>query len=105
MPLSTEEQRHIQLLNSKEIDNRHEYAFPLSYLGAPNHQLGGEPWLVQGWDCWTLECPLCGAEMYYLASVADDTLLPHGFVGNAFVQFVFSFCPACQVVGAVHSCD
>lgn len=105
MPLTDEEQQAICQLNAKEVESL-DIPDKLNYLSIPSHQIGGEPWLVQtGWDCWQLSCPLCSHEMLFLASISNDALLPRGFADYDFLQIIYSYCPTCQVVGAVQGCD
>jgi hypothetical protein len=71
----------------------------------PVHQVGGEPRLVQGHPPRRIYCPRCRKKLSLFATVADDCLSPKGFVGNAFVQVVYSICQGCRVVGAYQQCD
>lgn len=70
------------------------------------HQIGGEPWFLQR-DClegdW--KCSLCRGDMPFLASVADETGSKKTFHHGAYVQVVFHYCAACQVVNAYHECS
>jgi hypothetical protein len=67
------------------------------------HQIGGEPLLIQ--PLAVLECPLCGVEMPFLASIADDCLDIRGIAGDDGVQVIYEYCRRCHVVGAYQRCD
>lgn len=104
VPLTEDEQLTICQINEGILEP-FDTPFNTS-LSCPTHQVGGEPWLVQSdWDCWKMDCPECGEEMPCLASIGDSNLLPRGFTENSYVQFVFSYCPECDVVGALQQCD
>jgi len=104
IPLTDEEQQTIYGLNEGILE---PFDTPFNTrLSCPAHQVGGEPFLIQSdWDCWKLNCPVCRQEMPFLASVGDSNLLPRGFTDNAYVQFGFSYCPTCDVVGSLQQCD
>lgn len=74
---------------------------------APKHQVGGEPYLVQGADVDRDEaCPLCGAWMALLATVANETGSEgEGFAGDDFVQVLVSWCAKCSVFASWNECD
>jgi hypothetical protein len=101
-PISDEDQFLLRGLNrhrisaSKLIKQRPD-------LCRPQHQIGGEPFLVQPWI--SLKCPKCARVMPFLASIGDETGATRGLTGNPFVQTLFSVCPICKVIGAFQQCD
>jgi hypothetical protein len=101
--ISQHDQKIIIDVNSKQVDE-----FDLDEddegLCVPRHQIGGVPYLVQG-EFVDFSCPLCGLQMPFLASVADDCLDSKGFVGNSYVQVLYHYCKDCNVVGAIQQCD
>jgi len=102
--ITPEAQRYITLINADEMEEGEE---PESYhdLTWPQHQVGGEPYLVQHNPEYRMDCPICGRRMPFLASIADNCLDPRGFTGNDFVQVIYHYCPVCYVVGAGNWCD
>ncbi len=70
----------------------------------PRHQVGGEPWSVQG-AFPPLVCSACELPMRFLAAIADDCTDPRGFVDNAYVQTLFFLCRDCRVIAATQQCD
>lgn len=79
-----------------ELTNKHKS------LNVPRHQFGGLPFL---YDYREFRCLCCGRPMMFLATVADQSTDPRGFVGNPFVQVVYYSCIECLVIGARHECD
>lgn len=73
-------------------------------LTTPKHQVGGLPYLVQG-TSYIPACPGCGADMAFVATIADDCGDPRGFVGNEWVQVVFFLCADCKRVHALNMAD
>jgi hypothetical protein len=76
----------------------------------PKHQLGGEPYLIQGFcnersGGEARTCPICRQTHPFFATVADYASGGLSLCGNSCVQVVFHYCPRCQVVGAYHECD
>ncbi len=101
--ISPESQQILRQLNNDEIKPFGDKQ--LMALAMPAHQLGGEPWLVQPWECFEMVCPSCRRLMQFLASVGDTCLLPQGFVDNNYVQMCFSLCSVCKIICAVVQCD
>jgi hypothetical protein len=104
LELTPDEQALIRQINADVLD------IPLDAkrrLTDPQHQLGGEPYLIQSnWEDWMVtECPLCQGPMVFLASVGDTTVDGRGFTHNIGVQVLFSCCEACAVIGASQQCD
>jgi hypothetical protein len=102
LPLGIEEQNIIRRINHHEIDPS-EISPQWSHLCKPEHQIGGEPFLVQPWI--ELDCVRCSRTMAFLASIGDDTGSMIGFTGNPFVQTIFCLCTHCRIVGAYQQCD
>ncbi|MFO1054681.1 MAG: hypothetical protein U1F36_20860 [Planctomycetota bacterium] len=69
----------------------------------PRHQLGGEPYFVQGRPF--VRCSVCKRPAAILASIGDMTVDGRGFTGNAFVQTWFALCGPCRVVRSGQMCD
>jgi hypothetical protein len=96
-PVPPETQQRLRKANTDELDGSPP---------APRHQVGGEPRFVQrtcvegGWAC-----EVCGKDAPFLAVVGDDAGGGRQFHRNAYLQVVFHYCQACQVVNAYHECD
>jgi hypothetical protein len=101
-PLTAEEQATIRAVNQGQVD-KHAVFKQRPDLCRPEHQIGGEPFLLQPWI--ELSCVRCGRVMPFLASIGDDSGSERGFTGNAFVQTVFSLCMVCRTVGAYQQSD
>lgn len=71
-------------------------------MTTPRHQVLGSPFVF---DESKLLCPICSAEMWLFATVADDVGRGYVMTGNPFVQCVFYTCPRCRVVRAESQCD
>lgn len=102
-PIMPDQQGVILQLNQEEISPYRDDQ--TEALAIPTHQLGGEPYLIQPWECIELTCPECKKYMPFFASVGDRCLLPQGFVDNDYVQMCFSLCLTCSIIGAVVMCD
>jgi len=100
VPLSIEEQSTIRKVNNEETDQVYGLRPDLC---RPEHQVGGEPFLVQPWI--ELSCPKCSRGMPFLASIGDHSGSTTGFTGNIFVQTIFSLCVSCRTIGAYQQCD
>ncbi len=75
-----------------------------SKLTSPQHQIGGEPYLLQG-EIDDLACPTCNQQMPFLAAICDDNGDQRGFVGNDYVQIIYYYCEKCNVIGAMQESD
>ena len=110
-PLSEEEQRIIQGINCDEVE-KWDLPEDLRYLSIPNHQVGGEPYLIQqdpdyhlGIHGDLVTCPICSQTMNFLAAIGDKSLGDIGFVDNEFVQVLFHYCFRDHVISAFQQCD
>jgi hypothetical protein len=103
-PISEAHQNIIREANARTV-------FPwdlpgdLAKLCEPQHQLGGEPYLVQGNADESIICLECNRQMEFLLSVADDCLDDRGFSGSSSVQVLYFVCSNCSVVRALHEID
>ena len=105
VPLTVPEQALIRGLNRDTIDFTTLWG-PEKKLDDIRHQVGGEPRLIQEvWKLWAMQCPSCGQEMDFLASIADNNLDSRGFAGYGGVQTGCSYCPDCHIVGVVQRVD
>ncbi len=73
-------------------------------LCKPQHQLGGEPYLIQS-ELPRVLCPSCKIRMPFLASVGDHCLDKRGFTGNEYVQVLFFLCKECSIISTLQQCD
>ena len=89
---------NVQKLDLEQQSREHEHL-------SPRHQVGGEPYLMQGADSVGGACPGCRESMPLLASASDDAGSGTSFIGNRGVQVVFLYCARCQVVSAGNQCD
>ncbi|MFH2043836.1 MAG: hypothetical protein ABIK92_01660 [Pseudomonadota bacterium] len=101
--LTNIEQETIKKLNSSEIDEYMDVEKKYQYLCSPQHQIGGEPYLIQK-ELELIRCCSCNNTMHLLAAIADDCQDKRGFVGNKFVQVIFYICKKCMVIGAIQRC-
>lgn len=102
--ISVEEQVFLKRLNNRfEEEARTGLYGQHRELWGVRHQVGGEPFLTQGLTM--LECADCGAEMPFLASVANDCLDIRGLAGNDGVQVLYHLCRQCCVVGVYQMID
>ena len=101
--ISIEDQKIISQLNNRSL-NRLDVLKRNKKLAFPNHQIGGEPLLIQG-NLEVPTCPLCKNSMPFLSTVSDHCLDKRGFTGNEYVQVVYSYCEDCRTVGAIQQCD
>ena len=104
--MTKEDQAVISELNKPDCDPDFKYdnnrAFELS---KPMHQLGGVPYLISPDDA-VKDCPICGREMFLVASIGNNSYSQNeGFSGNDFVQVVYWACPECCVVSTRNFCD
>jgi hypothetical protein len=109
VPFTDEEQHCLHLMD--EFPNQDEVWGALEEeLGGElyGHQVGGTPWLQDPWgpESWACGCPVCGGDMLFLASIADDDCAdPRGFLEEGYAQYVYALCPTCRVVGANQRTD
>ncbi|MHB0938005.1 MAG: hypothetical protein ACYC6A_16575 [Armatimonadota bacterium] len=83
----------------------HEEPPPFHQLYGHNDQIGGIPFLDCDWEDYQFFCPLCEQEMPFLATFAAATPDGTPLCGKENdIQLVYAFCPACQVVGTIHTC-
>lgn len=85
-----------------EVD---ELQFELPALGVPQHQIGGEPFLIQSVLERRVICPKCRSTMPLFASVGNNCLHPDGIMGDDYVQLLYYYCTTCCVVGAFNQAD
>ncbi len=78
------------------------YEEPYESLFEIRHQVGGEPYHIQGLV--VLNCPDCGVQMPFLACIADDCLDSRGIVGYESNAIIFHFCRRCHIVGTYSRC-
>ena len=102
VPLPAVHQEVIVRLNSGALDEA-DLPRELFHLDEPQHQVGGEPYLMQGRE--ELDCCACRRPMHFLAAVADNCSDPRGFTSNEYVQVIYFMCTACTIVGAIQRCD
>jgi hypothetical protein len=104
LSITSDAQAAIRRVNSGDLalsSMRREY--PGIY--GCQHQLGGEPFLIQRDPDYELDCPKCKKVMPFLASIADNCLDPRGFTENDGVQVLYHYCKACNMLGAFHAVD
>ena len=75
---------------------------PYDSLFRIRHQVGGEPYHIQGLV--VLNCPDCGVQMPFLASIADDCLEARGIVGYESNAILFHYCRRCHIVATYSRC-
>lgn len=103
-PISVEDQSIIRTQNRPNDDDWSIFKLR-GWLTHPNHQIGGEPLLLQGLDDFRPRCPVCKDWMPHLACIGNASLAPKGFVDCDYVQVLFSLCRACGIVSAVNRTD
>lgn len=73
------------------------------------HQIGGEPFLIQRNPNYATErdirCPECKKSTPFFVSIADDCLDERGFTENDGVQVIFNLCRQCLTMCAFQQCD
>lgn len=105
VPLPPKAQELIRLVNARKMDEI-GYKGPYREILVPRHQIGGEPYLVQGSKPdRDVRCSLCKRVIPLLAAIADDTGTAKGFTGNSYVQVLFHYCVRCGVIEAYNECD
>jgi hypothetical protein len=105
-PIPHDVQKLIHRSNQGELKGDEKYSGANSPYLRPRHQIGGEPYLVQGNASDSRQtCDLCDKDMPIVAVVGDECGRKGGFVGDAFVQVIFHCCDSCQVVVAMNECD
>ena len=105
IPAATQGVIH-QLNSASDMDTRSHLSLANPKLSTPRHQLGGEPYFLQGYPAAT-PCPQCKDHMYFLAAFGNDTLngSKQGFVNNDFVQLIYEICPSCTIVAVNNYAD
>ena len=111
-PLTEIEQTVTKELNRGEIPEG-EVDHKTPYLNRPEHQIGGEPFLIQknpdyqtdAWGKEVLTCPKCKKLMPFLAAIGENTKGNQGFSGNEYVQVLFNYCKKDRIVCAFQQCD
>ncbi|HZS08264.1 MAG TPA: hypothetical protein VFD58_25750 [Blastocatellia bacterium] len=111
-PLPEADQEVIKALNKGKADEW-EVRQKKPHLCFPQHQIGGEPFLVQknpdyqgdGRFAEKVTCPECGRVMPFLAAIGDETRGAGGFTGIDFVQVLFHYCKRDHIVAAFQQCD
>ncbi len=106
VPVPEEDQALIRRANRDELNDEIVIEGKYVALATPRHQVGGEPYLVQGFNR-DLEilCSLCKEAIPILAAIGDQSGSEQGFVDNEFVQVLFHYCVPCGVVKAYNECD
>jgi hypothetical protein len=99
--IGEEEQKIIKKNNRSGTEYETLQKYPK--LSRPQHQIGGEPFLIQGTR--EIKCKLCKKAMPLLAAISDEAPKGGHFTGNSFVQVLFHFCKPCSVIGAYQQCD
>ena len=105
----TAEEQHLIVLQQSNLETeadalaRAEFMRQRPDLSEVRHQVGGEPFLMQPFVAG--ECPDCGGEMPFLASIGDDCLDVRGLVGEDGVQVIFQYCRRCYIVGVYQETD
>jgi rubredoxin len=89
----------------KSINEIHNLDLELEYpsLSEPYHQIGGEPYFVQKPD--VLQCPECGKDMVFFASIGNENSQIRGFFDNDYMQVIYQICKKCLVIAAFNICD
>jgi hypothetical protein len=99
--LTSEEQDVIRHLNhDDEVDWSDQRYRELS---RPQHQIGGEPYLVQPSE--EVHCAECGGPMPLFGTVGNDTFAPQKFTDNDYVQTLVHLCHRCSTVAVYQRCD
>lgn len=106
-PITGEEQNAIQEINMAPSNS--DLSFDLSArfpnLSTPRHQVGGVPYYLAGEPA-DAQCPCCGKDMFFFAEIGNKSFSdPRGFMGNDFVQLIFTVCPDCNVVAVDNFSD
>lgn len=101
--LSGSDQKIISNLNSCVIEEG-EIIQTMPHLCQPNHQIGGEPYLIQK-ESYKFGCIKCHKIMPLFASIGDKNLDHRGFSGNPDVQMLFFVCTDCSIICAIQRCD
>jgi len=105
----TAEEQHLIVLQQSNLETeadalaRSEFARQRPDLSDVRHQVGGEPFLLQPFAAG--ECPDCGGEMPFLASIGNDCLDVRGLAGEDGVQVLFQYCRRCHIVGVYQETD
>lgn len=102
-PLSIDQQNIIKCVNSGKIDE-YDLSFDDAKMCMPDHQIGGEPYLIQK-EFQYIKCVECGSYMMLLGTICDKCWDQRGFTGNNFVQVIFYFCSHCMQIAAIQHCD
>ena len=103
-PLTRDHQNTLRLINTRRANMyRIQSSFPEMLV--PQHQVGGEPLLLQYDAMQPMQCIHCAAKMNFLACIGDDCLDPRGLIGYEGAQVLYHFCRSCNVVGALNRAD
>lgn len=102
-PLSINQQNIIRNVNSGKIDE-YDLNYDDAEICIPNHQIGGEPYLIQK-ELQYIKCIECRSYMMFLGVICDKCWDHRGFTGNDFVQVIFYFCSHCMQIAALQYCD
>lgn len=102
--MSELEQDIITKLNGGKLDSWAAEQLLPNVSCEPSHQIGGEPYLVQGMVV-KLTCPVCCNIMDFFAAIGDDAPDDKSFTGNPYVQVIYHFCRECCVFGVYQQCD
>ncbi len=100
-PLEAQEQTLVHELNT--ADHPGALAWKHRELAKPQHQIGGEPYLIQPLE--EIFCPECRGVMPLFGTLGDDSLSSDKFTGNDFVQTLVHLCRSCRVVAVYQRCD
>jgi hypothetical protein len=108
LEMSGEASAYIKKLNEDEAFDDSDYDDDVAALDRCVHQIGGEPYLVNGDTYGPVICPSCGGAMPLLASLGTKCTDPRGMLIteiNNYVQVIYHYCAPCSMVAALNEED
>jgi hypothetical protein len=104
LEITTEAQDAIKKINRQD-PSIEDFTYDFPAIEIPQHQVGGEPCLVQGDTDYRMLCLHCGQVMPLLGSIGNDCLDERGIMGDPYVQIIYHYCVDCGIVGAFNQAD
>ncbi len=108
LAMSEDAEEYVRQLNDDEAFDDSGYPDEITGLDRCIHQVGGEPYLINGDSYGPVHCPTCGKSMSLLASLGTQTVDPRGMLiveVNNYVQIIYHYCAACSIVAALNESD